>query len=271
MGLKLTKLSGSFPVNKPGARKVAKAREVQFRPANTPPDPEHVPNLDVIENQQSSRFQPDPLKVIEKLLFLNPVFGRIDKYQVGLLENGRMRGGDRGIRQIFHDLAKLSPLEIGGPQYRPGDLVPRCDIEGDQRTFGRKEGKYRETARPGVGPNFHGVPHAEHLAKRSENRIVLSGPLVKIFSHGAAAKAVGVFGQGLLATNPDGRLRDIKQTVVRLPGFIIRGQDGGQLPVPGIELVDSGLYGTKIEILAGNPAELITCSLAAPSTAKPMN
>lgn len=119
----------SAPLDDACSRPVSEGGEIQFRSLDIVPDSQHVPEANVVEEENGSVFKLDRLKIVKEKLLLPAVFGCVDKDEVGFGKEGFVFGELCWLRDIVDVLLKSAVGEVGFGEDSFGILLPRDDIE----------------------------------------------------------------------------------------------------------------------------------------------
>jgi hypothetical protein len=93
-----------LPFHDPGTRPMAEGGYIQLGHGNIPPDFEHVPQADVIQQDQHSIPEGDPLEIFQEFLLRDPVFRSVEENEIGGLEDIPVLQKNVGPTQVVEEL-----------------------------------------------------------------------------------------------------------------------------------------------------------------------
>lgn len=132
--------------------------QIQFRSLDIAPDFQHVPEANVVKEENGIVFELDRLKIVEEQLLLPAIFRCVNEDEVSFGEEGFVLRDLGWLRDIVDVLHKRAIGEIGLGEDSGGILPPGNDIErGESGAFGL-ELFQAEGAAPGRSPDFYDEP-----------------------------------------------------------------------------------------------------------------
>ena len=139
-----------MPVNQARTGVMPQAGQIDFRVPDLTPNLKHVPQADVVEDQQRVFPYAEGFEVRQQASLENPVLGSVNEdqlrraKQIGAIFDGLSRA------EIADNLRQSSRSEIRVAQEGPLDGVPPLDINRRQRRPGGQRGQHGQGAQAPV-------------------------------------------------------------------------------------------------------------------------